>query len=124
MKHIHFLKKKYGYKFQPNDLKFETVAKILRMGAACMLAAVLCGSTGIAGGMVLGPLMLAYNMLPQVMSGTNQFITMIASTSTVLQYVMLNDLLYGYALLYGCITVLAAFGGLKAINVYLARSGR
>ena len=56
----------------------------MKMGMACMLAAILCGSTGIAGGMVLGPLMLAYNMLPQVMSGTNQYITMIASISTVL----------------------------------------
>jgi uncharacterized membrane protein YfcA len=27
--------------------------------------------TGIAGGMVLGPLFLSYNMLPQVMSSTN-----------------------------------------------------
>jgi len=36
-----------------------------------MIAAVLCGCTGIAGGMVLGPLFLKYNMVPSVMSGTN-----------------------------------------------------
>ena len=58
------------------------------------------------------------------MSGTNQFITMIASISTVLQYIILNDLLFGYAALYGGITVMAAMGGLKAINMYLARSGK
>ena len=89
-----------------------------------MLAAILCGSTGIAGGMVLGPLMLAYNMLPQVMSGTNQYITMVASISTVLQFIVMNELLVGYALLYGSITTLAALTGIKAINVYLAKSGR
>jgi len=36
-----------------------------------MIAAILCGLTGIAGGMVLGPLFLTYNMLPSVMSSTN-----------------------------------------------------
>ena len=44
-----------------------------------MIAAILCGATGIAGGMVLGPLFLTYNMQPKVMSSTNQFITLIAS---------------------------------------------
>jgi len=36
-----------------------------------MIAAILTGICGIAGGMVLGPLFLQYNMIPQVMSGTN-----------------------------------------------------
>ena len=44
-----------------------------------MVAALLCGLTGIAGGIVLGPLFLTYNMRPQIMGGTNQYITMMAS---------------------------------------------
>ena len=44
----------------------------------------LCGMTGIAGGMVIGPLFLSYKMIPQVMSATNQYITMIASFSVLI----------------------------------------
>jgi uncharacterized membrane protein YfcA len=36
-----------------------------------MIASVLCGCTGIAGGFILGPLFLKYGMMPQVMSSTN-----------------------------------------------------
>ena len=45
-----------------------------------MIAAILCGCTGIAGGMVLAPLFLSYNMHPLVMGATNQYIGMFTST--------------------------------------------
>jgi len=55
---IHREKEQYGYKFAPNDLKFETMGKIIKLSVFCAIAATLCGFTGIAGGMVLGPLFL------------------------------------------------------------------
>ena len=81
VQNIHEIKAKEGYKFDPNDYKFESASDILKLCFFCMIAAGLCGMTGIAGGMVLGPLFLTYDMLPSVMSGTNQYITMIASIS-------------------------------------------
>lgn len=68
---IHHLKIEHGYEFDDADLKFETTQKIIKLAFFCFIAAILCGCTGIAGGMVLGPLFLSYNMLPSVMSGTN-----------------------------------------------------
>jgi len=64
-------------------MRFKTTSKIVKLAIFCMIAAILCGMTGIAGGMILGPLFLTYNMVPQVMSGTNQYITMIASIAVV-----------------------------------------
>ena len=61
---VHRDKENYGYKFAPNDLKFETMGKIIKLSVFCAIAATLCGFTGIAGGMVLGPLFLSYNMVP------------------------------------------------------------
>lgn len=78
---IHEVKKRDGYKFDKNDMKFDSKEQIISLALVCMMAAVICGCTGIAGGMVLGPLFLKYNMIPQIMSGTNQYITMIASIS-------------------------------------------
>lgn len=71
IKKIHEIKEAQGYEFHEQDMRFETTEKIVKLAFYCMIAAVLCGMTGIAGGMVLGPLFLTYNMVPQVMSGTN-----------------------------------------------------
>lgn len=121
---VHQDKNEYGYKFAPNDLRFDSMNKIVKLSIFCLIAASLCGFTGIAGGMVLGPLFLSYNMVPQVMAGTNQYITMIASLVTVLQFMLLGDLLWNYAILFGTMTIVAAYCGLKSLNVYIARSGK
>lgn len=83
IKKIHESKAVLGYAFDIQDMRFDTIGKIVRLAIYCMIAAILCGMTGIAGGMVLGPLFLSYNMVPQVMSGTNQYITMVASIAVV-----------------------------------------
>lgn len=121
---VHRDKEQYGYKFAPNDLKFESIGKIVKLSVFCLIAASLCGFTGIAGGMVLGPLFLSYHMVPQVMAGTNQYITMVASLATAFQFVYIGDLLWAYAAFFGAMTVTAAFCGLKALNIYLAKSGK
>lgn len=100
------------------------MGKIIKLSIFCMIAATLCGFTGIAGGMVLGPLFLSYNMVPQVMAGTNQYITLVASIVTALQFVYVGELLWGYAAFFGAITVMSAYLGLKTLNMYLAKSGR
>lgn len=121
---IHHLKNEHGYNFDDADLKFETTGKIVKLALFCFIAAILCGCTGIAGGMVLGPLFLSYNMLPSVMSGTNQYITMIAALSTAAQFIYIGDMMYAYAGLFALLTLISAFCGLKAINAYTAKSGK
>ena len=96
----------------------------MKLSIFCLIAASLCGFTGIAGGMVHGPLFLSYKMVPQVMAGTNQYITMIASLVTVLQFILLKDLLWNYTMLFGAMTIVAAYCGLQSFNVFIARSGK
>ena len=60
--YINEIKERDGYHYHKNDLRFKTKTSILSMAFVCMFAAILCGLTGIAGGMVLGPLFLKYNM--------------------------------------------------------------
>ena len=90
--YIHTIKVRDGYRYDPNDLLFKSNGEIINLAGICMIAAMLCGMTGIAGGMVLGPLFLKYNMLPTVMSATNQYITMVASIAVVIQFWFLNKL--------------------------------
>jgi uncharacterized membrane protein YfcA len=73
---------------------------------------------------VLGPLFLTYNMDAQVMSGTNQFITLIASISVSSQYAYLGLLNPYYSALFGISTVFCALTGIKAVNYYVKKSGK
>lgn len=121
---IHKIKEKNGYNFLPTDVTFHELKDVLKLGFFCAIAAVLCGMTGIAGGMVLGPLFLSYNMLPQVMSSTNQYITMIASLSVVIQFVMSGQLSKDYALIMGVLAFISGFIGLTAVNNILKKTGK
>ena len=58
------------------------------------------------------------------MSGTNQYITMIASVATAIQFAYVGELLYAYSVYFGLMTIVAAYVGLKAINIYIKRSGK
>jgi len=110
---LHATKEDKGYNFDEKDTRFKDgICSIATLAAACLVAAVLCGCTGIAGGMVLGPLFLKYNMHPQVMSGTNQYITMIASISVAIQFAWIGDMMWPFAILFGAITLVAAYIGI------------
>ena len=65
------VKKQFGYKGDVDDITFNNFAEIMKTALVCMFAATLCGCTGIAGGMVLGPLFMKMGMKPSVMSATN-----------------------------------------------------
>jgi len=124
LKRVHEIKNDQGYNWDDNDTKFETTADVVKLASFCAIAAVLCGMTGIAGGMVLGPLFLSYNMLPQVMSGTNQYITMIASFSVAIQFFCSGQLNMKYAVMFGVLTLVSAFSGIHFVNKIIQKSGK
>ena len=49
---------------------------------------------------------------------------MVASIATALQFVLKGEVLFWHAVYFGLITIASALCGLKAINIYVARSGR
>lgn len=120
----HSIKEENGYPFVPADITFHKLGDVIKLAFFCSIAAVLCGMTGIAGGMVLGPLFLSYGMLPQVMSSTNQYITMIASFAVVIQFQMSNSLSLDFSLLFGGMSTVAAYLGINTVNNYIKKTGK
>merc|ERR1711935_484083 len=104
------------------DLKFKDISQIATLSGACLIAAILCGLTGIAGGMVLGPLFLKYDMIPSIMSSTNQYITLISAISVIIQFILAGTLNWEYALLSGGITLVSAYIGITQVNAYVQRT--
>jgi len=124
VKRIHEIKIRDGYQYDANDTRFDQLKDVFMLSFFCMIASILCGCTGIAGGMVLGPLFLKYNMLPQVMGGTNQYITMVASFSVMIQFFLIGKLLLPFALLFGLVTLVSVYIGINGVNYYVKKSGK
>ena len=87
----HAIKVASGYKFDPNDLVFDTYAKILKLSFFCFIASMLCAVAGIAGGMIYAPLFLSYNMIPQAMSATQSMLSMTECYAVFMQFEELNE---------------------------------
>ena len=121
---VHHVKHCMQYRYDEEDICFENTSDVLKVAFTCMIAAILCGCTGIAGGMVLGPLFMSYGMNPQVMAATNQYITMVSAIAVALQFAMLNDMIWPYACVFGVSTIIAAFIGIRAVQCYIQSSGK
>ena len=113
--HIHEIKNRCNYNWDDKDMRFHDRMDIVKMALACMLASILCGMTGIAGGMVLGPLFLKYNMVPIIMSSTNQYITLLASFSVFIQFALAGEVTWDWAIAFGLLAFLSAFIGIVGI---------
>jgi uncharacterized membrane protein YfcA len=58
------------------------------------------------------------------MSGTNQYITMIASVSVAIQFIYIGAMNFQFALIFGGMTIVAAYCGITAVNIYVKKSGK
>lgn len=114
-------------KFKANDpegFNFSSLSSVAFIAVICMIASMLCGMTGIAGGMVLGPLFLSYKMNPQVMQSTNQYITLVASLSVCIQFVMMDELNWYFCGLFGVATLFCAYVGITTVKGAIKKSGK
>jgi len=58
------------------------------------------------------------------MSGTNQYIAMIASVAVTVQFIYLKKVHLYYAIYYGTISVGGAIVGISLTNTYTKRKGK
>jgi uncharacterized membrane protein YfcA len=68
---IHEIKRRDGYEFDKNDLKFDNNKAIIKIMAYTFIAGLLGGIVGIGGGIILSPLFLQMGMLPTIVANTN-----------------------------------------------------
>ena len=71
LKHIHLIKRRDNYPFDKNDFIYEDNISLIKMIIMCHISGILGGIVGIAGGIILGPLLLSLGMLPMVVASTN-----------------------------------------------------
>ena len=75
------IKQRDGYSYDKTDLTYDNNKSIMKTITITFAAGTLGGIVGIAGGMILNPLLLSLGMLPMVVAATNQYLAMVSSTS-------------------------------------------
>eukprot|EP00007_Cunea_sp_BSH-02190019_P008149 CAMPEP_0174233258 /NCGR_PEP_ID=MMETSP0417-20130205/3343_1 /TAXON_ID=242541 /ORGANISM="Mayorella sp, Strain BSH-02190019" /LENGTH=570 /DNA_ID=CAMNT_0015311435 /DNA_START=144 /DNA_END=1852 /DNA_ORIENTATION=+ len=118
--HLHLRKIAVGFQYLPGDIQW-TQKTLIVLPSLSTLAGVAAGFLGIGGGMVKGPLMLHYDMIPQVASATSAFMIIFTSSSTTIQFLVLGRLPLDYALWYFCVGFVAAVGGHLLVAQMLKR---
>ena len=71
LRYVHYIKDRDGYKHDPTDIQYDSNKKIMKVVCLCFCAGTLGGIVGIAGGVLLGPLLLSIGMLPILVASTN-----------------------------------------------------
>lgn len=80
---------------------------------AGILIGVLSSTLGIGGGELMGPLMLAMGVLPQVVAGTTPVLSFISTFSNVIQYSVRDEIPFAYAMWMASIGLTGGFVGRK-----------
>ena len=90
---------------------------------ACVLAGVAAGLLGIGGGMIKGPLLLEMGLVPQAAAATSAFMILFTSSSSTLQFFLVDALSAEHVLWYGVLGFAAALLGGLAVRYATQREG-
>jgi uncharacterized membrane protein YfcA len=106
----HNFKEMNGYIFQQGDIRW-TRRNLVVMSVVSLVAGLLAGLLGIGGGMVFGPLMLEFHVLPEVAAATSSFMILFTSIATIIQYAILGRVVTDYAIWFGGVGFLCSLIG-------------
>lgn len=88
------------------------------------MGGVLAGSLGIAGGLLMGPILLILGLDPRVSTATSNFMGVFTACSTSFQYTLLGLVDFNYAWFTMLIASCASLTGVSIIKKLVERSGR
>ena len=93
--------------------------------ATCGLVAGVAGAMlGIGGGVIIGPLLLSYNINAQTTSATSIFMVLFGASISTIQYIVAGVLNVQYALFFTVVGVLGSLFGVLVIKWVVDRTRR
>eukprot|EP00292_Cryptomonas_paramecium_P005859 CAMPEP_0113712894 /NCGR_PEP_ID=MMETSP0038_2-20120614/31659_1 /TAXON_ID=2898 /ORGANISM="Cryptomonas paramecium" /LENGTH=395 /DNA_ID=CAMNT_0000639499 /DNA_START=425 /DNA_END=1609 /DNA_ORIENTATION=+ /assembly_acc=CAM_ASM_000170 len=104
----HAVKAEKGYVFADGDLMW-TEDNVRVYPLYSIIAGFCAGALGIAGGTILGPVLLQLGMLPLAATATSGFTVLFTASSTTLQFLIMGQLQADYAIVF-CLVGLTGGG--------------
>ena len=112
-----------GFPYDGKDIIWST-GKCFNMGITGLVSGFIAGTIGIGGGVVLVPILLSLGIHPVVSTVTTNFLVLLTSSSTSLQFMLNNMMNYEYACISIVFSVLGSYIGTKIIHHYFKQTGR
>jgi uncharacterized membrane protein YfcA len=88
------------------------------------IAGLIGGISGLGGGMVVNPLLLALGTPPQVASATSGLLVFYSGTTAALGALMLERLPVIYAGIYLAVTIVGSYIGVTLVSKAIKKTGR
>jgi len=82
------------------------------------------GLLGLGGGVIMSPVLLEVGMHSESVQATTAMIVFLSSSLATIQFALLSQIVWHYALWYSAVTILATFLGQYLCDVYVRRTGR
>merc|ERR1719375_1716652 len=82
------------------------------------------GLLGLGGGVIMSPVLLEVGMHSESVQATTAVIVFLSSSLATIQFALLNQIIWHYALWYSGVTILATILGQYLCDVYVRRTGR
>jgi uncharacterized membrane protein YfcA len=84
----------------------------------------MAGLLGIGGGLIFGPLLLDLGLHPIVSTACSNFLVLITSFSTSIQFILLGTMNFHYGLVCTILSTIGSYIGTVAIQRLLEKTGR
>ena len=114
---------KIGFPFSEHDVDWDYNSAIKHQIYG-FFSGVICGCLGLGGGTLLGPLFLHLNFHPNRIRSTSNFLVMITSFSSTVQFCMMGMVQFTYGIPFAIIGGLSALLGNYGINLLIGKIGR
>lgn len=82
------------------------------------------GLLGIGGGMIIGPLLLAFDTHPRVAAATSTLMVLFSASSAALSFGFARALNLQFALVFGLCCMVASLAGVLLVSRIVQRSGK
>lgn len=112
-----------GYKFDSGDIKWE-MKNCISLNIAGFLAGFIGAIVGVGGALILSPVLITYNIRPEVMTATTSFMIVFTSTVSALQFLIAGKIDIFYALWNLVFSLLGSALGVFGINGFVTKYKR
>jgi len=96
----------------------------VRFPSVAFLAGLIGGSLGLGGGIIVSPMLLEVGMHSEAVQATTAAFVFLSSSLATIQYVILDQVAWDYAVWYGLLAVAATVLGQHLCEVYVRRHKR
>lgn len=116
-------RKTINYPYHQSDVKW-TVEILVKYPIYAFFGGIMAGLLGIGGGLIFGPLLLEMGLNPLVSTATSNFLVLVTSFSTSVQFILIGAMNFNYGLFCTVCSTLGSYMGTVAIQRLLEKTGR